>query len=82
MNYRVVPSLWPHAGRTFRRGDTVTDAELGGRADSFRRLGLVTVVEDVTGTKTELLARAALLGIDVAKSATKPQIIDLIKGAE
>ncbi|MDK1039701.1 MAG: hypothetical protein QGD91_12465 [Actinomycetota bacterium] len=68
-------------GRAFKRGDVVTDAELGGRADSYRRLGLVTIIKDTSGTKKELAERATLLGIEVPASATKPQIIKLIEGA-
>ena len=75
--YTVVPSVWPVAGRAFRRGDIVTDDVLGPSAESYRRLGLIVPVTGA-GTKKELLERARLAGIDVPKSATKAQIAELI----
>ncbi len=79
MEYTVVPSIWPVSGRAYVRGDRVTDDMLGGRADSYRRLGLITPVASTEGTKKELLERAALLGVKVPKAATKPQIAALIE---
>ena len=82
MQYTVVPSVWPLAGRTLLRGDIVDGDQFGGRADSFRRLGLITpITTKVGGTKKELLLRADELGIHVPKDAAKAKIIELIEGA-
>ncbi len=79
MEYTVVPSVWPVAGRAFSRGDIVTDEMLGPNVDSYRRVGLITPITSVDGTKAELLERAALLGVKVPKAATKPQIAAMIE---
>ena len=79
MTYTVVPTVWPVLGRAYRRGDTVTDEQLGGRADSYRRLGLITAVKETSGTKKELVDRAELLGLTVPKAATKAQIAAMIE---
>ncbi len=75
MKYRVVPSVWPVAGRAFRRGDTVDGEVLGPNVGSYLRLGLI---EKYTGTKKDLTVEAEGLGIVVPKNATKKQITELI----
>jgi len=77
--YTVIPTVWPVSGRAFRRGDRVTDDQLGGRADSYRRLGLITPVMDTSGTKKELVERAELLGVAVPKTVTKAQLVEMIE---
>ena len=80
--YTVVPSVWPLQGRTILRGDIVDGDQFGGRADSFRRLGLITpITTKVEGTKKELMLHAEDLGIKVPKDAAKAKIIELIEGA-
>ncbi len=76
MKYRVVPSVWPVAGRVFRHGDIVNDDQLGRNTGSFLRLGLIETVE---GTKKELVAQATAAGLTIPKSATKAQIAELLE---
>ena len=76
MKYRVVPTVWPVAGRAFRRGDTVTSDQVGPNVGSYLRLGLIEPIK--AGSKKELVTEAETLGIVVPKGATKLQVAELI----
>jgi len=84
MMYEVLPSMWPLGDKVHRRGDRISAEvmeELGGRVDSYRRLGFIRPV-DVDwskATKKELEAEAVSRHVVVPAKATKKDIAQLLE---
>ena len=81
MLFEVLPSMWPLGDTVYKRGDRVGAEVLGGRADSYRRLGFIRPVDTpISGmTKKELEAEAVVQHVVVPAKATKADIAQLLE---
>ena len=80
--YEVLPSMWPLGDTVYMRGDRVGAELLGGRADSYRRLGFIKPVDTPVSKMTlkELRAEAVVRHVDIPASVkTKTDIAQMLE---
>ena len=80
--FEVLPSMWPLGDTVYKRGDRVGAEVLGGRADSYRRLGFIRPVDTPLSKMSlkELRAEAVVRHVVIpANAKTKNQIAQLLE---